>query len=862
MESTKDPSYSLALDREEQNFVKLAKIILDITPKHLRIFFVKKWNKKFPEQWSSNKISGVIIESKIPSQKKKGCRYYFRIKNKILEGNEQEWDITILTFLLLFSGLNLIEECRKRDERNDPLRESEEIDKIREIRNSYFAHAESMRCSTTEFTQMVAGIKTVADKLFGQHAKAEIRGIENSIIRDKLTGHLKEQLKEQKEYNAMFEEMLHSVEGLIGDVREMKNNVRDLVDSTRDNLKGKKRKPNANAVRKRYNDLCARHEIQCVEKSKIKTKMANLIDFAVRLKMVIGVKQGNDEDLEESPQLEITMDSLVDGKERVTFVSGVAGIGKSVLAKQIVYHWANHDLCKQFDLCLYIQCRRLNDAYQEHHGKSGKSEILDKFVQKALDCDMLDKGVELLIVIDGVDELFDIDEEDSIIFQFLDKHNELYRESSIIMTGRPHIQSVIETSNRDIGEYKVVEIKGLSDKDKQEYIGKFSRYNGLSSEAVIGKVIGTSGDDSEMLCMPQFLNSVCCVFVLNGEQKLESATELCTWILYLLLKQHICERDPISHKYFIPNVFNSCKEIILLLSKISFHLYEKNEIVFERSEFESVFKKIDEKATKTQKSFVNGLFEEVSDNFGEKLQYKHLTLMEFMAAVHIFSESNSIQLIRRILNRKSCDIVHYACGVSGGLLADKIIIKKMVECVMGNAKLDGAKSFLLDVMNSICNCHETDEHKRMSKLVDLVRYLPQNLKDKPFLKDLFGKLNCKSFSPKQEQQRSMVKIYNFLTNCQCDHKEINDVFKDVRIKLLNVKRTEILELIKFFKCVEWLSVRDIFLKKKDIKSIRNNLACCIRADVVQCRYEDPEEGMRLCDDIKKRDFTEQLLEVG
>ena len=70
-----------------------------------------------------------------------------------------------------------------------------------------------MRCSTTEFTQMVAGIKTVADKLFGQHAKAEIRGIENSIIRDKLTGHLKEQLKEQKEYNAMFEEMLHSVEG-------------------------------------------------------------------------------------------------------------------------------------------------------------------------------------------------------------------------------------------------------------------------------------------------------------------------------------------------------------------------------------------------------------------------------------------------------------------------------------------------------------------------------------------------------------------------------------------------------------------------------------------------------------------------
>ena len=613
-------------------------------------------------------------------------------------------------------------------------------------------------------------------------------------------------------------------------------------------------------LRKKYNDLCTRHEIQCVEGNKIKTKMANLADFAVSLKMVIDVKQGKGEDLEESPQLEITMDSLVDGRERVTFVSGVAGIGKSVLAKQIVYHWANYELYKQFDLCLYIQCRRLNDVYQEHRWKSNKSEMLDQFVKKTLDCDMLDRGRRLLIVIDGVDELFDIDEENSIIFQFLDKHNELYRESSIIITGRPHVQSVIETSNWDIGEYKVVEIKGLSDKDKQEYIGKFSRYNGLSSETVIGKVIGPSGDDSAILSMPQFLNSVCCVFVLNGEQKLESATELCTWILYLLLKQHICERDPMSHKYFIPNVFNSCKEIILLLSKISFHLYEKNEIIFERSEFDIVFKKIEEKATKAQKDFVNGLFEEVSDNFGEKLQYKHLTLMEFMAAVHIFSESNSVEFIKRILNRKSCDIVHYACGISGGLLAEEEIVKRMVECVMGNTKLHSAKSFLLDVMNSICNGHKTDEHKRMTKLVDLVGYLPPNFKDKSFLKDLFGKLNCASFSPKQVHQRSMVKIYKCLLNCECDQKEISDVFKDVRIKFLNVKRTEILELISFFKCVEWLSVRDIVLKKKDIKLIGNNLACCIRVDVVKCKFEDHEEGMRLCDDIKKRGDTTQLLQ--
>ena len=203
----------MALDKEEQNFVKLAKIILDVTPKHLRVFFVKKWNEKFPQVWGSDKVSGANIDSKIPSQNKKGCRFYLSIKSKILEGNEQEWDITILAFLLLFSGLRLIEKCRKRDERNDPLRESEEIDKIREMRNSYFAHTESMRCSTTEFARIVAGIKTAADKLFGQNAKAEICGIENSIIRNKVTDHVKEQINKQKEYNSMFEEMVHNVKG-------------------------------------------------------------------------------------------------------------------------------------------------------------------------------------------------------------------------------------------------------------------------------------------------------------------------------------------------------------------------------------------------------------------------------------------------------------------------------------------------------------------------------------------------------------------------------------------------------------------------------------------------------------------------
>ena len=614
------------------------------------------------------------------------------------------------------------------------------------------------------------------------------------------------------------------------------------------------------ALRRRCIDLCTRHEIQCVDKKKIKPKMVNIADFAVNLKMVIEDKEGRDEGAEESSQSEITIESLVCGEERVTFVSGVAGIGKSVLAKQIVYHWANHDLYEEFDLCLYFQCRQLNDFNQENCGKRSKSEMLEEFVKKMLDCDVLDIDMRLLIVIDGLDELFDIDDDNSIIFQVLDKQNEMYRESSIIITGRPHIASVIDTTTKDIGEFKVVEIKGLSDEDKQEYISKFLKCNGLSSEMekVIGKAIDPSGDNSAMLCMPQFLSSVCCVFVLNGKKKLESATELYTWILYLLLRQHVCERDPMCHKLFIPNVFNSCKEIILLLSKISFHLYEKNEIIFEKSEFDTVFKKIDELGSKVQKDFVNGLFEEVSDNFGEKLQYKHLTLMEFMAAVHIFGESRPIELIERIMSRESYDIVRYVCGIGGGLLVGEGIVKKMVECVMGTSKLNSAKSLLLGVMNSICGLHENDEFGRMSKLVDLVTYLPPKFKDKAFIQDLFGKLSCTSFSPTQVHQTNMVKIHDFLTNGKCNEKEKTDVFKDVGIKCLVVKRTEILKIIRYFQYVEWLNVHDVVLKKDDVKSMREVLGKCESVDVVKCEFYDDKEGQKLLEEIKKSNAAGHL----
>ena len=201
----------MVLEKEEQNFVKLAKVILDIIPKHLRIYFVGKWNSKFSQKWNSDGESGTIIQSNIPKKNRNSS--YRSIEKKLLYGDEEKWDTTVLMFVLLFSGLELIEDCRKKEERNDPLRESEEIDKIREIRNSCFAHAESMRCPDSEFEKMIGNIKFTVERLFGHSARAEICDIESSSIGNKITNQLREQLEEQIRCNETIQEMVSNFTG-------------------------------------------------------------------------------------------------------------------------------------------------------------------------------------------------------------------------------------------------------------------------------------------------------------------------------------------------------------------------------------------------------------------------------------------------------------------------------------------------------------------------------------------------------------------------------------------------------------------------------------------------------------------------
>ena len=165
---------------ERDNFVKLSYILLDVVARHLREYFVKVWDQKYPnEKWHDDVAERDIkLRTLLVTRDGKPKQDIYSLE--ILKGNELEWDITTVIKALLDSGFKLMDGCRAPDQRTLPLRESEEIEIIRGIRNTDYGHTSSISCSLDEFIHIMDKIRSVAKNLFGKEAKKEIYKIEVS----------------------------------------------------------------------------------------------------------------------------------------------------------------------------------------------------------------------------------------------------------------------------------------------------------------------------------------------------------------------------------------------------------------------------------------------------------------------------------------------------------------------------------------------------------------------------------------------------------------------------------------------------------------------------------------------------------
>ena len=596
-------------------------------------------------------------------------------------------------------------------------------------------------------------------------------------------------------------------------------------------------------LKERYIDICKKHEIQYAGKGGIKTKEVEISKFAVNMKLAVkdkAARELNDE-LEsyshESAETinEISMDNLVGDNNRIAFISGITGMGKSVIAKQIVHSWANDKMYKNFKLCIYFRCRELN-SFKEQSGNLAKIEMLQQFISERMPgCEIPVDGENLLIVIDDLGELCDVNEEFSIIHEFLDT-NRSFKKSSLIITGQPSLESLFDDSMADIGEYKIVDVQALCDEDINEFIEKFSHCcnnkNSSKTKELVEKYVTFSNEIGPMLGVPQVLNLICCLIMLDLEVKFESKVGLFTCIVYAMLRR-VYESSQDNHKVSFKYVLTKYKKALLAFCSISWKLYREKRIIFKLEDYQDELNEIYSERSDHEQLFIKNLFIDVSDEFEDQLQFKYSVMMQFLAAIHVCAGNH----VEELNNESVDDVLDCACSLYGESMKTGSIVKQMFEAIIGGDITGKAKSFLIDVGNLL---HSRNQHL---KHIDLIKHLPKDVKDKKFILSLFENLHLMVPDLSEEIQGKLIQIYTHLKDCFCNEEEVKAIFSNVEVAILIVKeRDEMFKISRYFKNIDSLEVRYVSFTGDSIISMEKTFTCCKDVRITECELKGAEKN--------------------
>ena len=583
-----------------------------------------------------------------------------------------------------------------------------------------------------------------------------------------------------------------------------------------------------------YTDRYKMHQVHYVDENEcITIKEVNINHFAMKLKISSIAHSSNsfqDEArlnlraLQSFSSSDIDISALVDDNKRVTFIRAVAGMGKSVLVKQLVCGWAIGEIYREFKLCIIFECRELNEFWANNRAKVKKQGIVDKFLKHKIKCDLLDTD-GILFIIDGLDELFDIHQNESVIMRLLKTRSSRYPKSKFIITGRPNVQHILERQGSIVGGIRKLEILGLTAMQIDEYIDKlFPSRDDLD----LKRAKELSKNNFQITHVPQFLNTFCCVILLKEGEVFDS-TELYCWILYLLLKQHAEAENCVQQE--ISAIFGRNAELLKDLCKLCNDLLKENKIILH--DLSEKLPRCNELGMK----FVNSLFANVSDNFKTKHVFKHLSLMEFLAAIHISTMDEPNNVMQLYLKRNSLSVVLFACrliaGASSTQSSDDIITELLSSLRV--QQLYNKIEFLGEILKLLMN-HIKNPVSRLRTSLEVISCFLDDYNEK---EDSILKHLKKLFSGRVDlfpvDSVNLSKIYNYLSAVCCFTKNtITRAFSNMSVGDWYVSNVDALVLTENFKEVNYLVICNTSLKSEDMKKVEEAFLCCKLVEIRNC----------------------------
>uniref|UniRef100_A0A667ZMQ3 NACHT domain-containing protein n=1 Tax=Myripristis murdjan TaxID=586833 RepID=A0A667ZMQ3_9TELE len=325
---------------------------------------------------------------------------------------------------------------------------------------------------------------------------------------------------------------------------------------------------------------------------------------------------------------------------RMVMTKGVAGIGKTVLTQKFTLDWAEHKANQHIHFTFPFTFRELNLLREK---KLSLVELIHHFFTETKEAGISRfEQFQVVLIFDGLDEcrlpldfknnqiLTDSTSVDVLLTNLI-KGN-LLPSARLWITSRPATANQIPPECVDM----VTEVRGFTDPQKEEYFRK--RFRDKKQVSRIISHIKTSRSLHIMCHIPVFCWITATVLedvlkTSEGGDLPKTLTEM--YIHFLLVQSKLQNIKYHGRAETDPHWTPETREMILSLGKLAFEQLEKGNLIFYEADLAEFG--IDIRAASVYSGVFTQIFKEERGLYQEKVFcFVHLSVQEFLAAVHVF----------------------------------------------------------------------------------------------------------------------------------------------------------------------------------------------------------------------------------
>ena len=346
------------------------------------------------------------------------------------------------------------------------------------------------------------------------------------------------------------------------------------------------------------------------------------------------------------PREKITIGQIAckigDSFPKLVLIKGAPGVGKTTLSWELCRRWSGGDFWTDYSLVILLQLR--DENIQKATRLVELFQCKDAGISEDIQYE-LSQGHGVLFILEGLDELpqVDIQDKDSIFVKLITGY--LLPASTVLITTRPWAVSDLPkkcSSRLD----QLIEILGFTEDQVKEYVS--TMISTKEAPAKLQTYLDAHPHIRSAMYNPLYARIVVEVFrdsknSFKDTKVPNTTTELYTTYSQILIERHLADH-PVGEEWNgnLRNLPQSLQPQFSHLCEIAYQgtTKEKQQLVFFKEEIPNA------SDTLGFMNCVHPLYQQTSRKFQPSYNFIHLTLQEFLAAVHIWiNHSEQEQLI-------------------------------------------------------------------------------------------------------------------------------------------------------------------------------------------------------------------------